>query len=149
MGIWRWLGLGGGRSGGEGARARVNEADEDEDAGWRRGTLDGSRAPDPERDEWDGERLLRECFRAYRENPLAYAIVEQQTNFVLGGGAKVVARDGRVQRWIDRFWNDKENRMGRRVYSIQTELSLFGEQFLRLFTDEVTGRVVVRSEEHT
>ena len=112
--------------------------------GWRRGTLDGSRAPDPERDEWDGERLLRECYRAYRENPLAYAIVEQQTSFVLGGGAKVVARDARVQRWIDKFWNDKDNRMGRRIYSIQTELALFGEQFIRFFADDVTGRVVVR-----
>ena len=55
-----------------------------------------------------------------------------------------VAQDARVQRVIDRFWNDAENRMALRVYSIQTELSLFGEQFIRFFTDEVTGRVIVR-----
>ena len=141
MGLRKWLGLGwGGAVSGE----RAREADEGEDDGWRRAALLGGRSPDPERDELDGERLLREVYKAYRENPLAYAIVEQQTSFVLGGGAKVVANDSRVQRVVDRFWSDAENRMALRVYSIQTELSLFGEQFIRFFTDEVTGRVIVR-----
>jgi hypothetical protein len=85
-----------------------------------------------------------EAYEAYCTNPLAYAVIEQGTNFVLGGGVRVVATDPRVQRAIDRFWQDPDNRMELRVYAIQTELSLFGEQFIRFFVDELTGRTVVR-----
>jgi len=122
----------------------VQEADPYEDVGWRRGSLTGGTVPDPEREEIDGEALLRAAYKAYRSNPLAYAIVEMQTSFVLGGGASVVAEDARVQRAIDRFWNDKDNRMGLRLYGLLTELSLFGEQFIRFFVDPLTGRVVIR-----
>src|SRR5439155_5310210 len=73
-----------------------------------------------------------------------YAIVEHSTSFVLGGGVSVVAEDPRVQRVIDSFWHDKDNRMGFRVYSMHTELSLFGEQFIRFFVDPLTGRVAIR-----
>ncbi|HXI18329.1 MAG TPA: hypothetical protein VNM48_18355, partial [Chloroflexota bacterium] len=111
---------------------------------WRRGSLAGGTEPDVEREEIDREKLLRQAYVAYRSNPLAYAIVEMQTSFVLGGGASVVAEDARVQRVVDRFWKDKENRMGQRLYSLLTELSLFGEQFLRFFIDPMTGRVVIR-----
>jgi hypothetical protein len=55
-----------------------------------------------------------------------------------------VAEEPRVQRVIDRFWSDPDNRMDERIYSIQTELSVFGEQFIRFFVDPVTARVVVR-----
>src|SRR6266508_1237379 len=133
--------LGWGRKAGA---VRAREADEDDDAGWRRGSALGGTWTNPDRDELDGERLLREAFKAYRENPLGYAIVEQQTSFVRGGGAKVVAEDARVQRVIDDFWDDEENKMGLRIYSMQTELSMFGEQFIRFFADPVTGRVVIR-----
>ena len=136
LGIGSWFGW---RKNGK----RVAEADAYEDVGWRRVSLSGGSA-DPEREELDGERLLRECYLAYRGNPLAYAIVEMQTSFVLGGGATVVAEDRRVQREIDRFWNDRDNRMKLRLYKLLTELSLFGEQFIRFFVDELTGRVVIR-----
>src|SRR5688500_13029443 len=110
------LGIGGlfgwGRNG---KRRRVEEASAYEDAGWRRAGLYGGGWSDPEREELDGERLLRECYLAYRSNPLAYAIVEMQVSFVLGGGATVVAEDERVQRWIDGFWSDGDNRMKLRL----------------------------------
>src|SRR6266511_1182240 len=92
----------------------------------------------------NGHALLREAYRAYRTNPLAYAIIEQTTSFVLGGGAQVVAEDARVQRAIDRFWKDPENGMNRRLYRLLTELSLFGEQFVRFFVDPMMGEVVIR-----
>ena len=63
---------------------------------------------------------------------------------MLGGGVRATAADARVQRAIDRFWHDPENCLDLRVYAIQTELSLFGEQFLRAFTDPATGRMVIR-----
>jgi hypothetical protein len=127
------------------------EAAPDEDRDWRPawpaagGTLLRGGMP-TERDlspaDWRG--LLLEAYEAYCTNPLAYAVIEQGTNFVLGGGVRVIATDARVQRAIDRFWHDPENRMDLRVYAIQTELSLFGEQFIRFFVDPLTGRTVVR-----
>ena len=116
----------------------------EDDRGWRRASAGGGSALNPDRDELHGEALLREAYRAYTVNPLAYAIIEQTTSFVLGGGARVVAKDSRVQRVIDEFWHDAENEMALRVYGLHTELALFGEQFVRFFVDRLTGRVVIR-----
>ena len=127
------------------ARAARESVDHsDEDRGWRRAALPGGSPLNPDRDELDGEALLREAYLAYRTNPLAYAVIEQTTSFVLGGGARVVAQDARVQKVIDLFWDDPENSMALRIYTIHTELSLFGEQFLRFFVDPLNGRVVLR-----
>lgn len=126
------------------ASAAVREG-EDGDYLWRAispraGTPLSGTGQDPT----DWSAMTREAYRAYCTNPLAYAVIEQQTNFVLGGGAHVVAVDPRVQRVVDGFWNDPDNAMDRRVYAIQTELALFGEQFIRYFVDPVTGRTVIR-----
>ncbi|HEV2123893.1 MAG TPA: hypothetical protein VGW38_14105, partial [Chloroflexota bacterium] len=118
------------------------EQSRDDDRGWRTVLTGGTAAS--ERGLSDRRELLREAYAAYTSNPLAYAVIEQQTNFVLGGGAKVVAADKRVQRVVERFRHDSENRMDLRIYSIQTELALFGEQFIRFYVDALTGRVVIR-----
>lgn len=126
----------------------ARESAPEDDAGWRSAwaLAPGSYLGGTERDlapgDWRG--LLLEAYEAYCTNPLAYAVIEQSVNFVLGGGVRAVAREPRVQQAIDRFWHDPENRMDQRVYAIQTELSLFGEQFLRFFVDPLTGRVVLR-----
>ncbi len=111
-----------------------------EDRGFRR--LSSSSERDPSPTQW--RALLEEAYLAYCTNPLAYAIIEMGVNFILGGGVRLVAADPRVQAALDAFWNDPDNRMGMRVYSIATELSLYGEQFLRFFTDPLTGRTVIR-----
>ena len=122
---------------------RVLEVAED-DTAWRRAgsplQAETPREPSPS----ITRQLLLDAYEAYCTNPLAYAVIEQGTNFVLGGGVRATAADARVQRAIDRFWHDPENRLDLRVYAIQTELSLFGEQFLRAFTDPATGRMVIR-----
>ncbi len=51
------------------------------------------------------------CYEAYKANPLAYAIIEQTTSFVLGEGIKVSANNKKVQQVIDAFWNNPGNRM--------------------------------------
>lgn len=103
-------------------------------------------SPQSERDLPPADRraLLLEVYEAYLTNPLAHAVIEVGTNFVLGGGVRVVAEDHRVQRIIDDFWQDTDNRMDERIYALLTELALFGEQFVRFFVDPLTGRTVVR-----
>src|SRR5438093_5970687 len=90
-----------------GAQRAVREAAPDEDRGWRAAwTPSGGTERDLPPSDWRG--LLLEAYEAYCANPLAYAVIEQSTNFVLGGGVRVVAQDARVQRAIDRFWHDPD-----------------------------------------
>ena len=83
------------------------------------------------------------CYEAYNANPLANYIVEITTNFVLGNGMRVAAANKRVQRLIDRFWDDPDNHMATRVYALCTELSLYGEQFIRFFVNPYDGHVKI------
>jgi hypothetical protein len=88
--------------------------------------------------------IHNQCYEAYNANPLAYAIVELTTSFVLGEGIAVSASNRRVQRVIDAFWQHPENRMDERIFSLCTELSLYGEQFIQLFVNKYDGSVVLR-----
>lgn len=88
--------------------------------------------------------IHNQCYEAYNANPLAYAIIEQTTSFCLGEGVTVSANNKKVQQVIDKFWNDPENRMDERVYSLCTELSLYGEQFIHYFVNQYDGSVVIR-----
>ena len=84
------------------------------------------------------------CYEAYNANPLAFAIIEITTSFVLGKGVTLAASDPTVQRVLLDFWNDPDNHMETRVYSLCTELSLYGEQFIRYYVNRMNGRVKIR-----
>lgn len=88
--------------------------------------------------------LHNQCYEAYNANPLAFAIIEITTSFVLGKGVKVVASKKRVQKVLDQFWNDTDNNLAERIYHISTELSLYGEIFVRFFTNPYDGSVKIR-----
>ncbi|SRR5579883_344833 len=87
--------------------------------------------------------LHNECYEAYNANPLANTIVEMITNFTLGRGVLVSASNRRVQRVLDAFWRDPDNRMDARIYDICTELSIYGEQFIRFFVNPIDGSVKI------
>jgi hypothetical protein len=84
------------------------------------------------------------CYEAYNANPLAFAIIELTTSFVLGEGITVSANNKRVQQVIDAFWYHPENHMEERVYSLCTELALYGELFIHFFVNQYDGSVVIR-----
>lgn len=84
------------------------------------------------------------CYEAYNANPLAFAVIEITTSFVLGKGVTVVANRPEVQRVLMDFWHDPDNHMEMRVYSLCTELALYGEQFIRFFVNPYSGRVKIR-----
>ncbi|HZS77991.1 MAG TPA: hypothetical protein VFA41_15385 [Ktedonobacteraceae bacterium] len=88
--------------------------------------------------------LHNSCYEAYNANPLAFAIIEITTSFVLGKGVVVAAQQPEVQRVLEDFWNDPDNHMDTRVYALCTELSLYGEQFIRFFVSPYDGRVKIR-----
>jgi len=84
------------------------------------------------------------CYEAYNANPLAFAIIEITTSFVLGKGVTVAATRPEVQRVLMDFWHDPDNHMDTRIYALCTELALYGEQFIRFFVNPYSGRVKVR-----
>lgn len=84
------------------------------------------------------------CYEAYNANPLAFAIIEITTSFVLGKGVTVAANLPEVQRVLMDFWDDPDNHMETRVYALCTELALYGEQFIRFFVNPYNGRVKIR-----
>lgn len=88
--------------------------------------------------------LHNQCYEAYNANPLAFAIIEITTSFVLGKGVKVTAKSKKVQAILDAFWNDPDNRMESRIYDICTELGLYGEIFVRFFINHFDGKVKIR-----
>ncbi len=87
--------------------------------------------------------IHNQCYEQFNANPIASYIVELMTNFVLGTGVTVTARNKKVQRLIDAFWEDPDNHMPTRVYSLCTELSLYGEQFIRFFVNRFNGTVKI------
>jgi len=87
--------------------------------------------------------LHNQCYEAYNANPMANAIIEMGSNFVLGEGLQIDAGNKRVQRLLDRFWNDADSHMNRRQFDIATELSLYGEIFVRLFVNPYDGHVKI------
>lgn len=88
--------------------------------------------------------IHQQAYEAYNANPLAFAIIELTTSFVLGEGIAVSANNKRVQQVIDAFWDNPENRMEERVYSLCTELALYGELFIHFFVNQYDGSVVIR-----
>ncbi len=88
--------------------------------------------------------IHNQCYEAYQANPLAFAIIELTTSFVLGEGITVAAKNKRVQQVIDAFWQNPENHMDERTYSLCTELALYGEQFIHFFVNQYDGSVVIR-----
>ncbi|GAC1568506.1 MAG: hypothetical protein NVS3B14_17960 [Ktedonobacteraceae bacterium] len=88
--------------------------------------------------------LHNQCYEAYNANPLASAVIEITTSFVLGKGVTVAAREPAVQDVLMGFWHDLDNHMDTRVYALCTELSLYGEQFIRFFVSPYDGRVKIR-----
>lgn len=84
------------------------------------------------------------CYEAYNANPLAFAIIEITTSFVLGKGVTISANQPAVQQVLMDFWNDSDNHMETRIYSLCTELALYGEQFIRFYVNKIDGSVKVR-----
>jgi hypothetical protein len=88
--------------------------------------------------------LHNQCYESYNSNPLAFAIIEITTSFVLGKGVTIAAREPEVQEVLMDFWHQPDNHMDSRVYDLCTELALYGEIFVRFFVNKYDGSVKIR-----
>jgi len=57
------------------------------------------------------------------------AVIEITVSFVLGKSVKVVAKNKKLQKVLDAFWNDEDNHMDSRVYDLCQELAIYGEHY--------------------
>jgi hypothetical protein len=89
-------------------------------------------------------QLYQDALEATRKNPLAKTIVDITTDFVLGDGIQISSPNGRVDRFIGRFWHHRQNQIDQRLQSLADELSRAGDVFVLLFRNPQDGMSYVR-----
>lgn len=82
---------------------------------------------------------------AWRDNPLARRVVSLVTDYVVGDGIRVTSEREEVQRWIDRFWDHPQNRIGSRLYAWCDEVTRCGELFIVVYRNPGDGMSYVRT----
>ncbi|MDP2728716.1 MAG: hypothetical protein Q8P59_14405, partial [Dehalococcoidia bacterium] len=87
---------------------------------------------------------MRNSTEAYRQNPLAYRIIEMTADFILGKGMRLLADDGEVQEFVTEFWEHPMNRLPIRQFELCTELSLSGELFITFHTNPYDRMTYIR-----
>lgn len=89
------------------------------------------------------QQLMKVLTLLYRKNGFAKAIITLTTGFALGGKVKFNAKNRRVQRVIDDFWNSELNGWDTKLFSRVRDWRLYGEQLWPVFVNPVNGFVRV------
>ncbi|MGH2538452.1 MAG: hypothetical protein ACRDHL_13755 [Candidatus Promineifilaceae bacterium] len=88
--------------------------------------------------------LYRNALEATRKNPLAKAIVDITTDFVIGDGILLSSPHARLQRFLEQFWHHPLNLLDQRLQGISDELARAGDLFVLLFRNVEDGMSYVR-----
>jgi hypothetical protein len=89
------------------------------------------------------DRMLQVCYFLRVTTPFGKRIVEIITDYTVGKGVRVTAKDPRVQKVIDDFWNDEVNNMDENLSMWCDELTTFGELCIPVARNPVSGKVRV------
>ena len=119
--------------------ATIGAEVDDKSSGW---TSLSSRPND--RDLGQIHQLYRDALEATRKNPMAKAIVDITTDFVLGDGITISSNHNRMQSFINKFWNHPLNRVDQRLQAMSDELARAGDLFILLFRNDQDGMSYVR-----
>ena len=87
------------------------------------------------------DRMLQVCYFLRVTTPFGKRIVEIFTEYTLGKGVRVTAKDERVQQVIDDFWKDDVNQMDDNLEQWMDELTTFGELCVPVAVNPVSGKV--------
>lgn len=115
-------------------------ADLTAESGWN--TLGGGGRN--ERDAYDAERLYNDALEAWRKNPYAKRIIDLITDYTLGDEFAPEGK-GQLGRFLDTFWNHRQNRMDIRLPRLVDELTRAGDIFVVLFRNPQDGMSYVRT----
>ncbi len=89
------------------------------------------------------DRMLQVCYFLRVTTPFGKRIVEIITDYTVGKGVRVTAKDPKVQQVIDDFWNDEVNNMEENLSMWCDELTTFGEMCIPVARNPVSGKVRV------
>jgi|GEM_PF-808998 len=89
------------------------------------------------------DRMLQVCYFLRVTTPFGKRIVEILTDYTIGKGVRITAKDPRVQDVIDDFWDDEVNNMDDNVEQWSDELTTFGEECIPVAVNPVSGQVRV------
>lgn len=129
-GILDWLGI----------RARPVDSNP---AGWDSLTIAGGGPAD--RPWSDYQQDVKDALEAWRRSFLVRQVVRLTTAYVVGDGIKVLSHHKWVSGFVERFWNDPQNLLGRRLGAWSDELARSGELFIALFPNKASGMQYVRA----
>jgi hypothetical protein len=87
------------------------------------------------------DRMLQVCYFLRVTTPFGKRIVEIITNYTVGKGIRVTAKDPRAQDAINAFWDDEVNSMDENCSMWCDELTTFGELCLPVAKNPVSGKV--------
>jgi hypothetical protein len=87
---------------------------------------------------------LEETLEAWRRNFFVRRLVTLTRSYAVGSGISVASDDPDVDRFVQAFWNHRQNRMEERLGPTCDELTRAGEIFPVLFTNRVDGMSYVR-----
>jgi hypothetical protein len=124
-------------------QARVQAAVKVVDDTWWRQV--GGAAGPQDKKWWELRDEFEDALEAWRTNPLSFRIVSLTTDYVVGSGVQISSPVAYVDRFVSRFWDHRQNRMGMRIYSWCDELTRIGELFVALFTNPADGMSYVRT----
>lgn len=88
-------------------------------------------------------RSIELAYYCWERNRLANRLIELPLAYLLAGGVSLQCEDQEAQNWLDEFWRDPISRWDMRLVDRVRELHLFGEQALRIFTNETSGHMRV------
>lgn len=94
---------------------------------------------------WTRQDQLGTALEAWRSNPFARRIVAITNGFVLQNGIAFTSSNRDVQKFVNSFWNHRQNRMMHRLRKWNGALTMFGEVFPVLFLNAADGMSYVRS----
>jgi hypothetical protein len=97
------------------------------------------------RENWDREKILEECLRAWRVNPLARRIVKMTTSFVIGKGVEIYCDDEYTNDFLQKWWTDRQNNFTKNFKRWMDEQTRSGNHFFLWTVVPSTGMSYVRA----
>ena len=96
--------------------------------------------------QWSSLKLdLQDSLEAWRLNAWVRQIVRLTTAYVVGDGLQVTSHRRAISRFVQEFWDHRQNGISARLAAWCDELTRSGELFIALFPNPVDGMQYVRA----
>lgn len=98
-----------------------------------------------DRYDYDRTKVLAECLRAWRIQPIARRIVKLYTQFIVGEGLTIKSDHKATQAFLTAWWKDNLNDFDSQVPDWMDELTRAGNLFFLFSVDPLTGMSYIRA----